>query len=72
MAARPRLSKYMESGVAEVRVIVCGGDGTMGWILSSIDSVGAPVGTFPVFNVLIALNILRTLLLTCLLVWRIN
>ena len=35
--------------VPNVRVLVCGGDGTVGWVLEAMDQVGmsAPVGTLP-------------------------
>ncbi|CAM9384592.1 unnamed protein product, partial [Choristocarpus tenellus] len=35
-------------GVTGLKVLICGGDGTMGWILSCIDRLGAPEGSYPV------------------------
>jgi hypothetical protein len=45
----PGLTKYGHS--ADLRVLVCGGDGTVNWVLTTIDDLGLnpppPVGIFP-------------------------
>ncbi|CAM9227119.1 unnamed protein product [Phaeothamnion confervicola] len=36
------------AGETDLRVLVCGGDGTMGWLFSCIDRLQGPPGRFPV------------------------
>eukprot|EP00045_Choanoeca_perplexa_P015602 m.198210 g.198210 ORF g.198210 m.198210 type:complete len:1089 (+) comp17037_c0_seq2:103-3369(+) len=47
---RPALELYKD--VPNLRILVCGGDGTVGWVLSELDNLGLtqrgiPVGTIP-------------------------
>ena len=37
---RKRLLQFQD--IPRLRILVCGGDGTVGWILSALDEIGAP------------------------------
>lgn len=48
----PKIALRLYSQVARLRILVCGGDGTAGWILSAIDELGIqpcpPVAVLPI------------------------
>ena len=43
----PEMALSLFKGVSNLRVLVCGGDGTIGWVLSSITSIFGYNGTMP-------------------------